>query len=164
MSRWGELIPHSEDDPGCLCGCLDESADETDGAGLMCNGGPCKLVDTPWEYVAPSSTEALQRFEQLEAEGIIPSKFEADVCDVYEQARRVLLKKHQDYGPKNISLSPGGPLNGLRVRMHDKLARINNLLDSGATPENESLRDSFLDLMNYSAIAQLVLDGNWPDE
>lgn len=90
--------------------------------------------------------------------------FEDDVRDVYEAAVDVLLKKHQDYGPKNISDSPGGPLNGLRVRMHDKLARINNLIDSGASPENESLRDSFLDLMNYSAIAMLVLDGNWPSE
>lgn len=24
MSRWGELIPHSEDDLACLCGCRDE--------------------------------------------------------------------------------------------------------------------------------------------
>lgn len=24
MSRWGELIPHREDDDGCLCGCQDE--------------------------------------------------------------------------------------------------------------------------------------------
>lgn len=88
--------------------------------------------------------------------------FKAAVANVYEEAQEVLLKKHQDYGPKNISDSPGGPLNGLRVRMHDKLARINNLIDSGVEPENESLRDSFLDLMNYSAIAMLVLDGNWP--
>lgn len=89
--------------------------------------------------------------------------FERDVRVTFERALEVLLKKHQDYGPKNISDSPGGPLNGLRVRMHDKLARINNLIDSGAEPENESLRDSFLDLMNYSAIAMLVLDGNWPE-
>jgi hypothetical protein len=53
-------------------------------------------------------------------------------------------------------------LNGLRVRMHDKTARINHLIDSGATPENESLRDSFIDLLNYSAIALMVLDGTWP--
>jgi len=52
----------------------------------------------------------------------------------------------------------------LRVRMHDKLARINNLVDSGVSPEHESLRDSFLDMMNYSAIALMVLDGNWPTE
>jgi hypothetical protein len=90
--------------------------------------------------------------------------FRAAVVNVYDEAQEVLMKKHQDYGPTNISRSPGGPLNGLRVRMWDKLARINNLIDSGAEPENESLRDSFLDLMNYAAIAQVVLDGNWPDD
>ena len=73
----------------------------------------------------------------------------------------LLIKKQKDYGPKNISDSPGGPLNGLRVRMFDKLARINNLLESGATPQNESIRDSFIDLANYAIIAMMVLDNNW---
>jgi len=73
----------------------------------------------------------------------------------------LLIKKQKDYGPKNISLAPGGPLNGLRVRMFDKLARINNLVETGATPENESLRDSFLDIANYAIIAMMVLDKQW---
>lgn len=90
--------------------------------------------------------------------------FENNVHWVYKEAQELLLRKHRDYGPKNISHSPGGAVNGLRVRMHDKLARINNLYDSGATPENESLRDSFIDMLNYSAIALMVLDGNWPNE
>ena len=90
--------------------------------------------------------------------------FIADVWATLDGAGNLLIKKHKDYGPTNISLSPGGPLNGLRVRMHDKTARINHLIDSGATPENESLRDSFIDLLNYSAIALLVLDGKWPSE
>jgi len=88
--------------------------------------------------------------------------FVTDVWEVLDGAGNLLIKKHKDYGPTNISLSPGGPLNGLRVRMHDKTARINHLIDSGATPENESLRDSFIDLLNYSAIALMVLDGKWP--
>ena len=92
------------------------------------------------------------------------NNFAADMWEVFDSAGNVLLSKHKDYGPTNISLSPGGPLNGLRVRMHDKTARINHLIDSGATPENESLRDSFLDLLNYSAIALMVLDGNWPND
>lgn len=95
---------------------------------------------------------------------ILEVKFTEDMHNVFTDAYNVLLQKHQDYGPTNISRSPGGPLNGLRVRMWDKLARINNLVDSGAEPENESLRDSFLDLMNYAAIAQVVLDGNWPEQ
>lgn len=82
----------------------------------------------------------------------------------YNDALDVLIKKQSDYGPKNIALAPGGPINGLRVRMHDKMSRINHLVDSGATPENESLRDSFLDMLNYSAIALMVLDGDWPSE
>ena len=92
------------------------------------------------------------------------SDFVKAVSTTYDEAERLLLKKHKDYGPKNISGSPGGALNGLRVRMHDKLARINHLYDSGATPENESLRDSFIDMANYAIIAMLVLDGKWDND
>ena len=88
--------------------------------------------------------------------------FETEVYKVYAYAREILLSKHHDYGPTNISNAPGGALNGLRVRMHDKTARINNLIDNKKTAQHESLRDSFLDLMNYAAIALLVIDGNWP--
>ena len=90
--------------------------------------------------------------------------FVADMWEVLDNAGNLLIKKHKDYGPTNISRSPGGPLNGLRVRMWDKTARINHLIDNGATPENESLRDSFIDLLNYSAIALMVLDGKWPND
>lgn len=91
-------------------------------------------------------------------------EFHAAVVGVYQDARDLLLKKHHDYGPHNIGRSPGGPLNGLRVRIWDKVARINNLVDSGKEPNNESLKDSFVDLANYAMIAQLVLDGKWPSE
>ena len=93
----------------------------------------------------------------------VDEAFVADVWRIMDQAGNLLLRKHRDYGPKNIAHSPGGPLNGLRVRMWDKIARINNLLDSGVKPSNESLRDSYLDLLNYSAIAMMVLDGVWPE-
>ena len=82
----------------------------------------------------------------------------------YAFAEDVLVSKQNDYGPTNISRSPGGPLNGLRVRMHDKISRINHLIDSGVSPENESLKDSFLDLANYSIIAMMVLDEEWPEK
>ena len=72
--------------------------------------------------------------------------------------------KHKDYGPTNISRAPGGALNGLRVRIHDKIARINNLLDSGKNPAHESLEDSFKDLANYAIIALMVTRGKWPEK
>ena len=89
--------------------------------------------------------------------------FAVSVERVAEEARSLLVRKQKDYGPYNISRAPGGPLNGLRVRIFDKVSRINNLLDTGATPENESLRDSFIDLANYGLIALMVLDGVWPE-
>jgi len=91
-------------------------------------------------------------------------KFAIAVSETFNELKELLIKKHLDYGPKNISDSPGGPLNGLRVRMHDKLARINNLTDKGTTPQYESLEDSFKDMANYSIIALLVLRHKWDSE
>jgi len=89
------------------------------------------------------------------------TEFVNNVGDTTEELFDLLISKHRDYGPKNISDSPGGPLNGLRVRMHDKLARINNLIDLGANPEHESLEDSFKDMANYAIIGLLVLRDKW---
>ena len=94
------------------------------------------------------------------------TSFEIDVLTIFEDARKLLLSKHKDYGPTNIANAPGGALNGLRVRIHDKTARINHLIDNAKhkNPEHESLTDSFIDLMNYAAIALMVLEGKWPSE
>lgn len=91
----------------------------------------------------------------------ITPQFTIAVTETFDELKQLLLKKHLDYGPKNISDSPGGPINGLRVRMHDKLARINNLTDNGLTPEFESLEDSFKDMANYAIIGLLVLRQKW---
>ena len=88
---------------------------------------------------------------------------EVNLANVTKELSKLLVSKHKDYGPKNISQAPGGAINGLRVRMHDKLARINNLIDSGASPEHESLEDSFKDMANYAIIGLLVLRGKWDE-
>jgi hypothetical protein len=90
-----------------------------------------------------------------------PTQFEEDVRIVYDELMSVLIKKHKDYGAKNIADAPGGALNGLRVRIHDKTARINNLIDFRRKAEYESLEDSFKDLANYAIIALLVLRDKW---
>lgn len=94
--------------------------------------------------------------------GVNLDMFAADMWEIIDRCGNLLLDKQEDYGPLNISNAPGGPLNGLRVRMYDKIARINNLIETGIDPRNESLRDSFMDLANYSIIALMVLDGTWP--
>jgi hypothetical protein len=88
--------------------------------------------------------------------------FEVAVRKTYKKLEKILLSKHSDYGSKNISDSPGGPMNGLRVRIHDKIARINNLMDRPSDqPQHEPLEDSFMDLANYAIIALLVMNGEW---
>lgn len=88
-----------------------------------------------------------------------PLEFEAAV--IARKAIDLLVKKHDDYGPSNISDAPGGPLNGLSVRLHDKVARLNNLLSSNKEPRNESVQDTFIDILNYALIALLVIEGKW---
>jgi hypothetical protein len=89
--------------------------------------------------------------------------FEYHVGKTFQELLDLLLSKHKDYGPKNIADAPGGAINGLRVRMHDKLARINNLYGSALQPEHESLEDSFKDMANYAIIGLLVLRGEWDE-
>lgn len=88
-------------------------------------------------------------------------EFADEVRIVYDELMSLLLSKHRDYGPRNIADAPGGAINGLRVRMHDKLARINNLVDSKTEPEHESLEDSFKDMANYAIIGMLLLRDKW---
>jgi hypothetical protein len=117
-------------------------------------------------YGDDNSLDRLQGWDdnlQASANKEVDDEFIANVWRVLDSAGNLLIRKHHDYGPKNVAHSPGGPLNGLRVRMWDKVARINNLVDSKVHPSNESLRDSFIDLLNYSAIAIMVLDKTWPE-
>lgn len=88
-------------------------------------------------------------------------EFYLDVMSASDEAVEILIKKHEDYGPENISRAPGGPVNGLTVRLHDKVARLANLLKTGNEANYESMRDTFIDISNYGLIGIMVLDGSW---
>lgn len=93
----------------------------------------------------------------------IAGTFVADMWDVLDGAGNLLLKKHEAYGPTNISQAPGGPENGLRVRMWDKMARLNHILENPNVDVNdESLDDTLRDLLNYCAIFIMVRKNQWP--
>ena len=82
--------------------------------------------------------------------------------DILNELRIIMVRKHQDYGPFNIANAPGGAMNGLLVRMHDKMARLDNLYyKSSDTPNYESIEDTFIDLANYAIIGLLVQRRQW---
>jgi hypothetical protein len=92
-----------------------------------------------------------------------------DLALVLDEAFELLLLKHENYGPKNISGSPGHkdpkPINGLLVRMNDKQARLQHMYYNSVEDKvGESLRETAIDLLNYCAILVMVLDGDWPSE
>lgn len=90
------------------------------------------------------------------------STFIEGVDLAFEEAYDLLLSKHNDYGPKNISNAPGGPELGLLVRLSDKLARLEHLRSKGGEPNHEAIRDTWLDIANYGIIGLLVHDKKWP--
>jgi hypothetical protein len=112
---------------------------------------------------------SLDRLQELynhlpaDAHKEIGSKFTSDMWEIFDRAGSLLLTKHRAYGPRNISQAPGGPENGLRVRMWDKMARLNHILENpGVDTNDESLEDTLTDLLNYCAIFLMVRRGQWP--
>ena len=89
--------------------------------------------------------------------------FAQDIHAVFAELEALLLSKHHDYGPKNISDAPGGPHNGLRVRMYDKLARLNNWVENKVDFQHEAAEESYKDIANYGVIGILVSRGLWPE-
>lgn len=67
-----------------------------------------------------------------------------------------LCKKQHDYGHENIARFGR---TGLLVRVHDKIARLNNLLARGVDPANETIEDTYVDILGYSAIGMMVERG-----
>lgn len=82
---------------------------------------------------------------------------------ILNDLNEVMIRKHQDYGPYNIALAPGGAMNGLLVRMHDKMERLKHLSYNrkGDTPNYESIEDTLMDLANYAIIGLMVQRGQW---
>ena len=72
-----------------------------------------------------------------------------------------VIKKQKDYGHKNIAMFA---ITGLVIRIHDKIARAENILAKenmeNAVP-GESLYDTFLDMIGYSIIALMWLEGTF---
>ena len=89
--------------------------------------------------------------------------FEVEVHKVFVELENLLLSKHNDYGPKNIADAPGGPHNGLRVRLYDKLARLSNWVEHKIDFKHETAEESYKDIANYGVIGLLVSRGVWPE-
>lgn len=101
-----------------------------------------KGEDIPMYAFTTIGTEAVHALREL-------NKWDA------EEMIDLLCKKQADYGHENI-LAFG--LVGVAVRMHDKIARLENLLNNKKEPANETIVDTYMDLVGYATIADMLIN------
>ncbi len=78
---------------------------------------------------------------------------------VQNDALALFEKKNKDYGDAFANYGPIGVL----VRMSDKISRAVSVSKSSVTlVQDESLRDTLIDLHNYAAMCILLLDEKTP--
>mgnify|MGYP003325197148 CR=1 FL=1 len=99
-----------------------------------------------WDHISLTACRYLQM------RGALPDSPEF----ASQEVAALLIRKQADYGHENIARF--GRI-GLMVRMHDKVARLENLHgDISGTPNNESIEDNLLDLIGYSTIGKMWED------
>jgi len=83
-------------------------------------------------------TDRVQQMERVQKEGL-----------------ELFKKKNADYGDAFATYGPVGVI----VRVGDKIQRLTSVSKNGvALVDNEGLRDTLIDLHNYSAMAIMLLD------
>jgi hypothetical protein len=72
-----------------------------------------------------------------------------------------VIKKQKDYGHKNISKFG---ITGLVIRVHDKVARVENLMKKENYTNavgDETILDTLMDIIGYSIIAYMWLNNTF---
>lgn len=93
-------------------------------------------------------------------------QFIANLEKSYKDGLALVKIKNNDYATgddpwKNFRFAEivGVPVErAILVRMSDKLARISNILGKTAEVKDESITDTLLDLINYTAILKAYID------
>jgi len=74
---------------------------------------------------------------------------------VQKEGLELFKRKNNDYGDAFANYGPVGVI----VRMGDKINRLMSITKTGVTMVNdEGLRDTLIDLHNYSAMAIMLMD------
>tara|TARA_Y100000588_G_C14215388_1_gene908590 strand:+ start:1551 stop:1808 length:258 start_codon:yes stop_codon:yes gene_type:complete len=76
---------------------------------------------------------------------------------VQKEAHDLFIQKNKDYGDAFAKYGPVGVI----IRLEDKIQRMISVTKNGVNlVKTESLRDTLIDLHNYSAMAVMLLDSS----
>lgn len=80
--------------------------------------------------------------------------FESEVSDIANDIVKLLVKKRHDYGNSFERIWEKFGAVSVVVRLNDKLERLNNLvMNTHEKPVNESIEDTFKDIIGYCLLA-----------
>lgn len=116
------------------------------------NGLFRQLTETP--------EQAKYRIEQEEINIVEQTKRkdrEMEYFKVHTEAFEIFLKKNKDYGD---AFAEYGYI-GVIVRIGDKIKRLSSVTKNGINVvDDETLRDTLMDLHNYAAMAVMLMDSH----
>lgn len=115
----------------------------------------------------PGQAEDLKDMKKhIRLQGKIPnSDFLKDMQSIFDTALSIVEKKNQDYAAGNDPFANfrGSEFvgvdykRGILVRMLDKIKRASNLLTNKPKVVDESIEDTLMDNINYSALLLLAI-------
>lgn len=91
----------------------------------------------------------------------------------YEEANELMMAKNADYSAGTDSEAPAfsnfeivnsypalkiSPYNGAFIRLLDKISRLSRIINTDSMVKTESIRDTCLDISNYSSIICGILE------
>ena len=123
--------------------------------------------ENKWETTSTSAPNFSE--SQLDFKVTFPV-ISKEFVNIQKEQLELFSKKMMDYGLGNIAL--GGnleneddvnyALQGIQIRINDKINRLKNLLKNGKSyVENESIEDTLIDISNYGIIGLLLGRKKW---
>ena len=108
-----------------------------------------RFIDNHFEGTAPQLADTIKAYWRYIGSIAIRIADKRGTTLTPDSVTEVLIRKQRDYGHKNIQRFGR---TGLMIRCHDKIARLENLCGVDFEPNNESIDDTLLDVVGYSAI------------
>lgn len=81
---------------------------------------------------------------------------------IFKEGHDLMINKNSDYSGKRIDNISITGIEGISVRLLDKVSRLYNLTHNKQQfVKDESIRDTLIDIMNYANIGIQLVDGVW---
>lgn len=81
-----------------------------------------------------------------------------EIKKILKETEALLKRKNEMYGDENIKEFGE---EGVMVRLSDKIQRLRNLTKKGANPPEETIEDTWEDIIGYGVIGLMLRRGKW---